>query len=312
MAEPSSLTTRNTPGQSALGPGLAFALGAYLVWGIMPLYFRALHHVSPPEIVAFRTVCSLPVCLVMAAALGQLREVGAVLRRPRRIMPLVASAAFIATNWLVYVLAVAHGHVLAASLGYYINPLVNVLIGTLVLGERLSRRQWAAVGLAAIAVALLAWGALDMLWISMTLALSFAIYGLVRKLVPVSALPGLTIETMVLTPFALVYLGWTAGTPPGLAFGTDGWTTALLAAAGIITALPLFLFAEAARRLDLSTLGFVQYLTPTMLLFMGIYLFNEPLRPLQVACFALIWLAIGIYTYDLVARHRARPVTAPT
>ena len=285
--------------------GLACAIGAYLVWGTLPLYFRLMHAVSPAEIVACRTLFSLPVCLVLAAALGQLREVGAVLASPRRLAPLFASAGFIATNWMIYVLAVAQGHVLATSLGYYINPLVNVVIGTLFLGERLAPRQWAAVSLAAVAVALLAWGARDMLWISLTLAFSFALYGLVRKLAPVAALPGLTIETLVLTPIALGWLAWGDHGPHGLVFGQAWGESLLLAAAGVITAVPLFLFAEAARRLDLSTLGFVQYLTPTLVFIIGIALFHEPLRPLQLGCFGLIWLAIALYTWDLVARRRA-------
>lgn len=285
-----------------MGAGIGYSLGAYGIWGAIPLYFHLLNAVHPLEVVAGRTVFALPLALMLAAALGQLREVGAVLSRPRVLAPLCLSALLILTNWTVYVIAVQQGHILAASLGYYINPLLNVVIGTVFLRERLSTRQWIAVGLAAVAVAALAWGAREMLWISLTLATSFAIYGFTRKMVPVPALAGLAVETVVLAPIAIGYLLWNA---PDLAFRHDASVALLLAGAGVLTAVPLFFFAEAARRLDYSTLGIFQYITPTMIFLIGAFVFHEPLRPLQLACFGLIWAGIALYLWDLALQHRA-------
>lgn len=286
-----------------MGAGIAYSIGAYGIWGTIPLYFHLLLAVSPFEVVAGRTLFSLPFAFALAAALGQLRQVGAALARPRIVAPLCFSALLILTNWTIYVIAIQQGHVLAASLGYYINPLLNVLLGTIFLRERLSPRQWVAVALAAIAVAALAWGAREMLWISLSLAGTFGLYGLVRKLVEVPGLAGLAVETVVLAPIALGYLAWHA---PDLMLGRDLTVTLLLAGAGVITAVPLFFFAEAARRLDLSTLGIFQYIAPTMIFVIGVFIFHEQLRPLQMACFALIWAGIALYIWDLAAQHRAR------
>lgn len=294
----------SSPGRPArTGSDLLFAFGAYGIWGVLPIYFYWLRHVSAVELIACRTVFSVPLTIVMAKGMNQLGEVGAVLRSRRLIAPLCLSASLIGTNWLIYVYAIQGGHVLAASLGYYINPLFNVLIGTVFLGERLSGRQWSAVGVAAVAVGLLAWGAGQMVWISLSLAATFGLYGLVRKVTPVRAMPGLAVETLLLAPAALAGLWWSAGRGSGLALGGDGLETLLLAVSGFMTAVPLFLFAEAARRLDMALLGFIQFITPTVIFILGLTLFHEPLRPLQMACFALIWGAIAIFSWDLVARR---------
>lgn len=285
--------------------GLSFGLGAYFIWGMFPLYVRAIHNVPSLELVSWRLVLSVPVCLLLGRMLRQGPEVRAALRNPKMLKTLALSAVLISANWIIFVIAVQHGHVLATSLGYYMNPLVNVLLGTVFLRERLSARQWIAVGLASVAVAILAWDAVEMLWISVSLGVSFAAYGLVRKLAPISGLAGLTVETILLLPLGVCYLGYFALTADGLAFGNEVQTTVLLACAGFITAIPLFMFAEAARRLDLSTLGFLQYLTPSSTFLLGLFVFHEPLRPVQLACFALIWLGIGIFTWDMVARRRA-------
>lgn len=284
--------------------GLAQAFGAYFIWCLFPLYFAALHAVSPFEVVAWRLLFTLPFCLVMVAVLRQGAQLRAVLGNPRLLGALALSGLLIGTNWLVYVIAVMEGHVLAASLGYYINPLVNVLAGTIFLRERLSRLQWIAVALAAIGVAMLAWGALDTLWISLGLAFSFAGYGLVRKLAPVESLPGLTVETLVLLIPALGLLGWQASSSAGLAMGESPATSLLLACAGIVTGIPLLLFAGAARKLDFSVLGFIQFVTPTGVFLMGLFVFGEPLRPVQVFCFVFIWTAIAAFCWDLLSRRR--------
>ncbi|WP_334182887.1 EamA family transporter RarD [Novosphingobium sp.] len=284
--------------------GLAQAFGAYFIWCLFPLYFAALHAVSPFEVVAWRLLFTLPFCLVMVAVLRQGAQLRAALGNPRILGALALSGLLIGTNWLVYVIAVMEGHVLAASLGYYINPLVNVLAGTLFLRERLSRMQWTAVGLAAIGVAILSWGALDTLWISMGLALSFAGYALVRKLTPVESLPGLTVETLVLLVPALGMLIWQGTSPAGLAMGQSLTTSLLLACAGIVTGIPLLLFAGAARKLDFSVLGFIQFVTPTGVFLMGLFVFGEPLKPIQVFCFLFIWTAIAVFCWDLLSRRR--------
>lgn len=295
----------SSPAPDAGRNGLPFALGAYLIWGLLPLYLRLVHAVPPFEFVGWRILFTLPFCAAFIAARRQGPDLLAALRQPRVVLLLLASSMLIAINWLVYIAAIQQGHVLATSLGYYINPLVNVLFGTLFLRERLSTRAWLAVGLAAAGVALLAWGARDMLWISLTLAVSFSAYGVVRKLVPVGSLPGLTIEAAILfAPAALVVWHY-AASPGGTVFGTDVRMSLLIAASGVLTAVPLLLFALAARRMSYSALGFVQFLSPTIVFILGLTVFGEPLRPLQLACFALIWSAIALFVWDLLARRSA-------
>lgn len=292
------------PPASALASGLPQAFGAYLAWALFPLYFALLRSASPLEVVGWRVLFTLPFCLAAIVALRQIAELRAAIGNPRVFGALALSGVLIGANWLVYVGAVMHGHVLATSLGYYINPLVNVLAGTIFLRERLSGRQWLAVGLAGVGVALLASEALATLWISMALALSFAGYGLTRKLAPVNALPGLAVETLVLAVPALGLAIWQTSRPEGLAMGTAPGISVLLMAAGPITAVPLMLFASAARRLDFSLLGFIQFVTPTGLFLLGLFAFGEPLRPAQLICFVFIWTAIGVFCWDLLSRRR--------
>ena len=288
---------------SAKKNGLPFALAAYLAWGFLPLYLRLLHDVPAVELVAWRVIFTLPFCLAIAAFRRQLPEIARALRNWRVLRLLLISAVLIAANWVIYIVAVNGGHVLAASLGYYINPLVNVLLGTLFLGERLNRLQWLAVAVAAAGVAVLLGGAIETLAISLSLAASFGLYGLVRKLAPVGSLPGLSIESLVLVPVAAATVWWFAQGPALSSFGHDSRTSLLLVGAGVVTAVPLLCFAVAARRMDLSLLGFVQFLSPTIAFVLGLTVFGEPLRPVQVASFALIWTAIGLFCWDLLRRH---------
>ncbi|WP_323982065.1 EamA family transporter RarD [Novosphingobium aureum] len=283
--------------------GLPYALATYLFWGLFPLYFALLRDVPAFEMVGWRIVFTIPFCALVVSARRQWPAVGRALRERRTLGTLFASSLFIGANWTIYVWAVQQGHVLAASLGYYINPLLNVLAGTIFLREKLSRLQWAAVALAAVGVSVLAWGALDMLWISLGLAASFCSYGLLRKLAPVDALPGLTIESLVLLIPGLVAVGLPALGSGGSALAGPAGQVALLTLAGVFTGLPLLLFSEAARRMDYSTLGFVQYLTPTLVFLLGLFVFHEPIKPTQLACFVLIWTAIGIFTFDLLKRR---------
>jgi chloramphenicol-sensitive protein RarD len=281
------------------------ALGAYTIWGLMPLYLLLVRSVPPFEFVGWRIVFTLPLCLIFILARRQLSDLLAALRHPRTLMLLVISALLIGINWLIYIAAIQRGHVLATSLGYYINPLVNVLFGTLFLRERLSQRQWLAVALVVLGVSLLAWNARDMLWISLALAVSFSGYGLVRKLVPVGSLPGLTIEAMVLLLPAMGLIFWQSNGLADAAVGHDLKQSLLVACSGVITAVPLLMFAVAARRMDYSALGFVQFLAPTLVFVLGLVVFHEPLRPIQLASFALIWLAVALFVWDLLARRRA-------
>jgi chloramphenicol-sensitive protein RarD len=286
--------------------GLPLALGAYLIWGIMPLYLRLVHWVPPYEFIGWRIIWTLPLCVGVIVWRKQGQVLLDAMSRPRNVALLALSALLIAVNWTVYVIAIQSGHVFAASLGYYINPLVNVLAGTLLLGERLTRRQWLAVGLAALGVSLLAWDAREMLWISLTLAVSFSAYGLVRKLVAVESLPGLTIETLLLLVPAVLAVWWFAQGPNGSAMerGADG--AALMIAGGAITGVPLLLFAAAARRMDYSSLGMVQFCAPTIVFFLGVFVFGEPLNAVQLACFVLIWSAIAVFVWDIIAQRSAR------
>ncbi len=285
-------------------PGaLGMALGAHLFWGLMPLYLLLVASVPAFELVGWRVVFTVPLCLAFVALRRQTGEVLAALRNWQVLRLLLCSAAMISANWLIYIAAIQAGHVLATSLAYYLTPLLQVAAGTLFLGERLGRRQWIAVALAGLGVVLLAWGPLDMLWISLSLALSWGIYGLIRKITPVGALPGLTIETLVILPGAVALAAWYAATPAGSSFGGDAGLSLAIAFSGVVTAVPLTLFAVASRRMDFTTLGMLQFASPTLVFILGITVFELPLRPLQLLSFALIWAAIGVFLWDLYQRR---------
>lgn len=297
--------TSPAPSPAPAVSGLAPALGAYLIWGFLPLYLILVKTVPPFEFVGWRIVWTLPLCLLIVAYRRQFPELLAALKSPRSLLALLASAVLIGINWFVYIWAIMAGEVFATSIGYYLNPLLNVLLGTLVLGEKLSRRQWLAVAIAAVAVALLAAGAVTSLWISLTLGFSFALYGLVRKQVAVGSLPGLTIESAILLLPAAGIAAWYAMSPQGSSFGQDWWMSGLIMFSGVATAVPLLLFAIAARRMDYSTLGFIQYLSPTIVFFLGLFVFHQPLAPAKLASFVLIWVAVGVFVWDMWAKRKA-------
>lgn len=293
------------PSPSRQRNGLLFAVGAYLVWGLLPLYLHLLRDINPFEFVGWRIVFTLPFCLLLVTVSREWGAIRRAITNPRTLGILCASSVLIGINWLIYIWAVQRGHVLAASLGYYINPLTNVLAGTLFLGEKLGKRQWQAVMLAGLGVTLLAFGALDMLYISLSLALTFCGYGLVRKIAPVESLAGLTIETLLLLVPGLLIIVQFAGGTDGLAAEAAAKVTPLLAISGVITATPLVMFAVAARRMDYSTLGFIQFLSPTLGFVLGLFVFHEPLRPVQLGSFVLIWAAAALFVVDLLNRRRA-------
>ena len=288
--------------------GFWAALGAYAWWGSLPLYFRSLHGVPSMEVVAHRVVWSLLLVMGILLIRRSLSELITVFRSRTLLLPLVASALLIAGNWLIYVRAVNAGHVVAASLGYYLIPMLNVLMGYALLGERLSRVQWLAVAFAGAGVAVLAAGALTSLWIGVSLALTFGIYGLIRKLIPTGPLVGLAAETVLLAPVALAALLWWQW-QGNLAFGQAGPATNwLLVASGIITTVPLLMFAYGAQRLTLVTLGLLQYVGPTIQLAIGLFLFNEPLTLAHTIAFPLIWCGLALYSWaSLRQRRPAQP-----
>lgn len=294
----------HAPAPQSPSGGLPLALGAHLIWGLLPLYLLLVAAVPAFEFVGWRVISSLPLCLAILAWRGQLGELRAVLAQPRLRWLLLASSLLIGTNWLVYVAAIQSGEVYAASVGYYVTPLLSVLAGTLFLGERLTQRQWLAVAISSLGVILLAWEALASLGISLALALSWTTYGLVRKLAPVSALTGLTVEVIVLFLPALAIAAFYAQTPGGSSV-FHGWHDAgLIALSGVVTAVPLMLFTLAAQRLPYSTMGMIQFLSPSMVFLLGLFVFGKPLGTAQLASFALIWLAIALFIVDLLARSR--------
>lgn len=296
------------PDQPSQPSGLPAAIAAYTIWGFLPLYLVLVSKVPPAEFVGWRIIWTLPICLVIVLVRRQIPDLRTALANRRAMLVLAASSILIAVNWFVYVWAIQSGEIYAASLGYYINPLVNVLLGTLLLKERLSRRQWIAVSLAGAGVAVLLAGALTTLWISLTLALSFGTYGLLRKQVEVGSLPGLTIESAILLPLAGGIALWFAQGPSGSSFGGELWLSLAIMLGGVVTAVPLLLFAVAARRMDYSTLGFIQFLAPSIVFILGLTVFDKPLLPAQMASFALIWSAIAIFVWDMVQRRGRKPV----
>jgi chloramphenicol-sensitive protein RarD len=293
--------------------GTWYGVAAYLLWGIFPLYFRLLDRAAAAEIVLHRVAWSVLVCLAVVAATRGWLDLRAVLVSPRRLGVLAVAAVVLAINWGVYIYAVNSGHVIEASLGYYINPLVTVLLGVAVLRERLRPLQWAAVGGGCAAVGLLtaAYGRLP--WIALTLAASFGLYGLIKNRVgaTIGALASLSTETIVLAPFAVAGVIWLQVTGRGHFTQGAPWLGLLLASTGVATVVPLLFFAAAARRVPLSTVGLLQYLTPTLQLLCGVLVLGEQMPPAQWAGFGLVWVALLVLTADTLLAIRRNPAPAP-
>ncbi len=285
--------------------GLLTAAAAYIVWGLFPLYFKSVQDIAPLEVLMHRAVWSLVFLVAVLAARRQWAWLGPALRDRKVLGGFAASALLLSLNWFVYIWAVNHGRVVDASLGYFITPLVNILLGFIVLGERLRPLQWGAVGLAAAGVVWLAWDSGSLPWIGLLLALTFGAYGLLRKTASLGALEGLVLETLLMFPLAFGYLAWLG------AAGADGfsgapWSTQLLlAAAGPITAIPLLMFASGARRIPLSVLGLLQYIAPSIQLVLGVLLYHEPFGGARLAGFVLIWSGLALYTLESLWRNRS-------
>jgi chloramphenicol-sensitive protein RarD len=284
--------------------GLLMGLGAYALWGVLPLYFKALIHVASTEIVAHRILWSLLFLGALATWWKRWPAIRAALANRKVALTLLLTAVLIGVNWLVYIYAVVSNHVLEGSLGYYLNPLVNVLLGVFLLKEKLSMLQKAAVFLAGAGVAILALGAGEAIWISLTLAATFAVYGVLRKVAPVESLEGLWIETLFLAPLAVGWVLWLSAAGDS-AFLHSRVTDALLILGGAITAIPLLMFTAAAKRLPYSTLGFLQYVAPSLQFLLAVLVFGEPLTTAHIVCFGAIWVALAIFVGEGLRSHRA-------
>lgn len=293
--------------------GLLLGTGAYLLWGFLPLYFPLLSPSGAVEIIAHRILWSLLFCVLGLAVTHRLGTLRPVLRSGRTTAGLAAAGLLVATNWLVYVYGVLSGHTVDAALGYYINPLVTVVLAVVVLGERLRRAQVVALVVAGCAVVVITVGVGRFPWIAVVLAVTFALYGLVKNRTgrTVGALTGLTVETATTTPLALAFVAWSASQGT-LSFGAHGaWHTAGLLALGPITAVPLLLFGGAARRLPLSVIGLLQYLTPTIQFLVAVLVFGEEMPAARWWGFVLVWVALVVMTVDGVRAGRARVAAAP-
>jgi chloramphenicol-sensitive protein RarD len=298
----SSNATAHTPAQTK--GALAAAL-CYFLWGLVPLYWRQLAEVNSVELIAHRHVWSLVLLLVVVMAQRGFGAVGAALRTPKSVVINLVSASLLTANWLVYVWGVNQGHVIETSLGYFLVPLVNVAAGRFVLHEHLRRAQWIAIGLAATGVFLMIVQLGRPPWIALALAATWGGYSLMRKKSPLPAVTGLTVETLLLAPFAVGVLLWQHHVGNGALGRLDLRTHILVLSAGVITAIPLLLFAYGARRIRLSTLGLLQYLAPTVQLILGIWIFHESFSQARIFSFSFIWAALALYTADnLLAQRR--------
>jgi len=290
--------------------GVLFGLGAYVIWGLFPVYFKLIDSVSPPEILLHRIVWAVPFGALILSLRRQWPDVAAVLRRPRTLAWLALSALCISGNWLIYIWGVVNARIFEASLGYYINPLIYVVVGVLFFGERLRPAQWLAVALATLGVLVLTLQGGVFPWVSLSLASLFTAYGVIRKQVSIAAMPGLFAETALLFPFAAVGLVWLISTQTAAVTSSDTSTTALLFLAGPVTVFPLLFFAIAARALTLTTIGFMQFIAPTLQFLIALY-YGEVLTTAHLICFACIWSAAAFFSIDavVVGRRRARVLT---
>jgi chloramphenicol-sensitive protein RarD len=293
-----------------MNPGLLYAFGAFSIWGLFPLYFVLIKDVAPFEVVLQRSLWSLVFLGLLLTGLKRWAWLKQVLAEPRKLPLFAFSALLLACNWLVYVYAIQSHQVVEASLGYFINPLVNVLLGVLVLREKLSRVKWLAVVLAAAGVAWLTWQMGRLPWIALVLACSFGVYGLVRKTSSLGALEGLALETLLLSPLVLPVLLWWTATHDGAWSQGNLGVSAWLALSGPLSALPLLLFAAAARRLPLATVGLVQYLSPSIQLLLGIWVFNESFSSARLVGFGCIWAALALVSAEALRQSLRAPAAS--
>ncbi len=290
--------------------GFAFALTAYLMWGFLPLFMKAVAHIPASEVIAHRVIWSVPIAGLVLWLTGRTSDLRAAIRNPRMLGMAAVTAAIISINWGIYVWAIGNGHALDAALGYYINPLFSVFLGAVLLGERLSRWQIVAIGLAVAAVGVLTVeaGRLPLLALSMTV--SWAAYAYFKKSLPIGPNQGFLLEVLILLAPALVYVAWLGWTGAGHFAAGVTWDTGLLLACGLVTAAPLMIYANGAKLLRLSTIGMMQYIAPTMIFLTAVFVFDEPFGQGEMIAFPMIWAALAIYTWELVRIARLRPAAA--
>lgn len=281
--------------------GLFLAVTAYLMWGFLPLYMKALAAVPVLEVLAHRVVWSVPVAGAILVWLGRTGDLKAALRSPRMIGMAALTAGLISVNWGIYVWSIQSGHALEAALGYYINPLFSIFLGAVLLGERMNRAQVVAVALAALAVGVLTFEAGQVPVVALGLTVSWGFYAYLKKRLPLGPNQGFMLEVLILMPFALGFLGW-VGAEGGLVFGADAWLTGLLLLAGVVTAVPLMIYANGAKLLRLSTIGILQYIAPTMIFLTAVFVFDEPFGTARAVAFPMIWAALVIYTGSMLRR----------
>jgi len=302
---PQSAQSRDTAQSASLGEGVALGVGATCIWGMFPLVFKTVSHIPALEVLAHRSAWSLLFVTMLMIVVGRRQEIFTKSFYAFATLKIMAlSGLAVAVNWGVFIWAVAHNQVLQSSLGYYISPLMSVVLGVVFLHEHLNTRAWLAVTLAAAGVLVLVINLAMVPWVSIGLAVSWAIYGLVRKTAPVGSLPGLYLETLLLLPLALGYIIWLNAFEGGALFGGGLRDSALLAGTGLVTALPLLLFARAARILRLTTIGLLMYIVPTGQFILAVFVFREPFTAIHLAAFGLIWLGLALYGWDQARPHR--------
>ncbi|MDK2775593.1 MAG: EamA family transporter RarD, partial [Tabrizicola sp.] len=280
--------------------GFLFALTAYLLWGFLPLYMKALAHVPPPEVIAHRVVWSVPVALAVLAWLGRTGDLRAALRSPRMLGMGALTAALISVNWGIYVWAIGSGNALDAALGYYINPLFSIFLGAVLLRERPGRTQLAAIALAVVAVGILTWEAGRLPFVALGLTLTWGFYAYLKRRLPIGPNQGFTLEVLILLIPAVAYIGWLQARGTGNFLKGVAWDNALLLGCGIVTAVPLMIYANGAKRLTLSTIAVMQYIAPTMIFLTAVFIFGEPFSRVKLVAFGLIWTALVIYSLPLL------------
>jgi chloramphenicol-sensitive protein RarD len=281
--------------------GFFYALTAYLLWGFLPLYMKALAHIPPVEVIAHRVVWSVPVALAVLLWLGRTGDLKAAFQSPRMLGMGAMTAALISVNWGIYVWAIGSGHALDAALGYYINPLFSIFLGAVLLRERIGRWQGVAIALAAVAVAILTWEAGRLPLVALGLTVTWGFYAFLKKWLPIGPNQGFALEVLILLPLALAYMAWLWGAGGGHFLQGVPWDTALLFGCGIVTAGPLMIYANGAKRLRLSTIAIMQYIAPTMIFLTAVFIFDEPFSQVKLAAFALIWAALVVYSAPMLA-----------
>lgn len=306
-APSSRAVSKDSASAAKPGQGVLLAVGATCIWGMFPLVFKTVAHISPLEVLAHRSLWSLVFAAVLMALLGRREIFSRAFYAPRTLGVMALSGLAVAVNWGTFIWAVSNDQVLQSSLGYYISPLVSVLLGVVFLRERLKFKAWVAIGFAMLGVTLLVAHFGVVPWVALALAVSWAIYGLVRKLAPVGSLPGLYLETLMLAPLALGYVVWLDMSPHGAAFGVEMGDSAKLIVTGAVTALPLLLFARATRILRLSTIGVLMYIVPTGQFGLAVFVFDEPFTQAHLLAFVLIWTGLAIYGWDTLSRSKITP-----